>query len=172
MFAGRPPFALSFAISFCGLVFLSFGVSPFSFSTSFCGLVFLSFGVSCLLAWLGLPFFVCHQHLWSVLLLFCHRHLCTVSVLHGLFCCIGIRARLSVSSFFLSQCPQMLKSILGTNCDVDRLVPWLRRGPVRVPLFFLMPGVRWSKMCTGQPSFCLPFGFYFSLGRFDWFLTR
>ena len=58
----------------------------------------------------------------------------------------------------------MLKSILGTNCDVDRLVPWLRRGPVRVPLFFLKPGVRWSKMCTGQPSFCLPFGFYFSLG--------
>ena len=30
----------------------------------------------------------------------------------------------------------MLKSILGTNCDVDRMVPWLRRGPVRVPLFF------------------------------------
>ena len=30
----------------------------------------------------------------------------------------------------------MLKSILGTNCDVDRLVPWLRRGSVRVPLFF------------------------------------
>ena len=29
----------------------------------------------------------------------------------------------------------MLKSILGTSCDVDRLVPWLRRGPMRVPLF-------------------------------------
>ena len=29
----------------------------------------------------------------------------------------------------------MLKSVLGTSCDVDRLVPWLRRGPVRVPLF-------------------------------------
>ena len=57
----------------------------------------------------------------------------------------------------------MLKSILGTNCDVDRLVPWLRRGPVRVPLFFSKPDVRWSKMCTGQSSFCLPFGFYFSL---------
>ena len=26
--------------------------------------LFLSFGVSCLLAWLGKPFFVCHQHLW------------------------------------------------------------------------------------------------------------
>ena len=33
----------------------------------------------------------------------------------------------------------MLKSILGTNCNVDRMVPWLRRGPVRVPLFFLSP---------------------------------
>ncbi len=30
----------------------------------------------------------------------------------------------------------MLKSILGTSCDVDRLVPWLRRGLMRVPLFF------------------------------------
>ena len=62
----------------------------------------------------------------------------------------------------------MLKSILGTNFDVDRLMPWLRRGPARVPLFFPKPGVRWSKMCTGQPSFCLPFGFYFSLGCFHW----
>ena len=26
--------------------------------------LFLSSGVSCLLAWLGQPFFVCHQHLW------------------------------------------------------------------------------------------------------------
>ena len=58
----------------------------------------------------------------------------------------------------------MLKSILGTNCDVDRLVPWLRRGPVRLPLFFPKPcTIRW---CTGQPSFCLPFGFYLSLGCF------
>ena len=56
----------------------------------------------------------------------------------------------------------MLKSILGTNCDVDRLVPRLRRGPVREPLFSPKSGVRWSKMCTGQPSFCLPFGFYFA----------
>ena len=61
----------------------------------------------------------------------------------------------------------MLKSILGTNCDVDRMVPWLRRGPVRVPLFFPKPcTIRW---CTSQPSFCLPFGFYFSLGCFHLF---
>ena len=33
----------------------------------------------------------------------------------------------------------MLKGILGTNCDVDLMMPWLRRGPVRVPLFFPSP---------------------------------
>ena len=45
----------------------------------------------------------------------------------------------------------MLKSILGTNCDVDRMMPRLRRGPVRVPLFFPKPcTIRW---CKGQPSF-------------------
>ena len=59
--------------------------------------LFLSFGVSCLLARLGQPFFVCHQHLWFGLSLpqafvvcsffLCHRHLCTVSFFHGLFCC-------------------------------------------------------------------------------------
>ncbi len=63
----------------------------------------------------------------------------------------------------------MLKSILGTNCDVDRMVPWLRRGPVRVPLFSPKPcTIRW---CAGQLSFCLPFGFYFSLGCFHWFFA-
>ena len=63
----------------------------------------------------------------------------------------------------------MLKSILGTNCNVDRMVPWLRRSPVRVPLFFPKPcTICW---CTGQPSFCLPFGFYFSLGCFHWFFA-
>ena len=46
------------------------------------------------------------------------------------------------------------------------MIPWLRRGPVRMPLFFPKPcTIRW---CTGQPGFCLPFGFYFSLGYFHW----
>ena len=46
------------------------------------------------------------------------------------------------------------------------MMPWLRRGPVSVPLFFPKHcTIRW---CTGQPSFCLPFGFYFSLGCFHW----
>ena len=49
------------------------------------------------------------------------------------------------------------------------MMPWLRRGPVRVPLFFPKPcTIRW---CTGQPTFCLPFGFYFSLGCFHWFFA-
>ena len=50
------------------------------------------------------------------------------------------------------------------------MVPWFRRGPVRVPLFFPKPctTIRW---CTGQPSFCLPFGFYFSLGCFHRFFA-
>ena len=93
--------------------------------------------------------------------------ICVQFLSYTAFSAVGIRARLSVFAFFLSECPQMLKSILGTNCDVDRLVPWLRRGPMRVPLFFPKPGVRWSKMCTGQPSFCVPFGFYFFLGLFS-----
>ena len=60
----------------------------------------------------------------------------------------------------------MLKSILGTNCDVDRMMLWLWRGPMRVPLFFPKPcTICW---CTGQPSFCLPFSFHFSLGCFHW----
>ena len=32
--------------------------------------LFLSFGVICLLAWLGQPYLVCHQHLWFVLSFF------------------------------------------------------------------------------------------------------
>ena len=44
----------------------------------------------------------------------------------------------------------MLKSLLGTSCDVDRPVPWLRRDPDS-PLFSPKPGVRWSKMCTARP---------------------
>ena len=57
------------------VVFFSFFLFFFSSTLSlqvgnrlvFCGgfsCLFLSFGVSCLLAWLGQPIFVCHQHLW------------------------------------------------------------------------------------------------------------
>ena len=41
--------------------------------------LFLSFGVSCLLDWLGKPFFVCHQHLWFALSFF-------ATGICGLFC--------------------------------------------------------------------------------------
>ena len=33
------------------------------------------------------------------------------------------------------------------------MVPWPRHGPVRVPLFFPKPGVRWSKMCSDLSAF-------------------
>ena len=67
----------------------------------------------------------------------------------------------------------MLNSILGTNCDVDRLVPWLRRGPVRVPLFFPKLGFPWSKMCTGQPSFVYLSAFTFLSAVFtDFFASH
>ena len=49
----------------------------------------------------------------------------------------------------------MLKSILGTNCDVDRMVPWLRRGPVRVPLFspVLFVGAQASRVSVYLSAF-------------------
>ena len=144
MFAGRPPFAflrwfrLVRFFHLVSAVCLPDQGSPFSFATNICGLFFF----------------------------FCHRHLCTVSLLHGLFFC-----RPSCQTFCLCLLSFLMSSdakehIRDTNCNVGRLVPWLWRGPVRVPLFSPKPGVHWSKMCTGQPSFCLPFGFYFCLGCF------
>ena len=49
----------------------------------------------------------------------------------------------------------MLKSILGTKCDVDRMVPRLRRGPVRVPLFFpvLFVGAQASRVSVYLSAF-------------------
>ena len=69
--------------------------------------LFLSFGVGCLLAWLGQPFFVCHQHLWFGLFFLCHRHLwsvlsffatgiCVQSLSFTAFSAVGIRVRLFV----------------------------------------------------------------------------
>ena len=51
------------------------------------------------------------------------------------------------------------------RCRLTGAVAPARPRPVRVPLLFPNLGFRRSKMCTGQPSFCLPFGFYFSLSR-------
>ena len=76
MLAGRQPFGiLRWFQLFCffhlvSAVCLTDWGSHFSFATSICGLVFLS---------LPQAFVVCSFFL-------CHRHLCTVSFFHGLFC--------------------------------------------------------------------------------------
>ena len=46
------------------------GRQPFGVLRWFQLFLFLAFGVSCLLDWLGKPFFVCHQHLWFALSFF------------------------------------------------------------------------------------------------------
>ena len=58
--------------------------------------LFLSFGVSCLLAWLGQPFFVCYQHLWFGLSFF------ATGLLLLLFVCL-ILSQAFVYSFFLTR---------------------------------------------------------------------
>ena len=97
-------------------------------------------------------FFLCHRHLWSFFLSFFFLSFLSqafVSYLHGLFCCL------------------CLLSFLMSSDAKEHIRDKLRCRPndaVRVPLFFPKPcTIRW---CTGQPSFCLPFGFYFSLGCF------
>ena len=40
------------------------GRQPFGGFEVVSAVLFLSFGISCLLDWLGQPFFICHQHLW------------------------------------------------------------------------------------------------------------
>ena len=86
------------------------GRQPFEFFKVISALLFLSFGVSCLLAWLGQPFFVCHQHLWfglsffatginlwSVLSFFA-TGICVQSLSFTAFSAVGIRVRLFVSA--------------------------------------------------------------------------
>ena len=85
MLAGRQPFGiLRWFQLFCFFHLVSAACltdmgSHFSFATSICGLDFLS---------LPQAFVVCFFFL-------CHRHLCTVSFFHGLFC-VSIRVRLFV----------------------------------------------------------------------------
>ena len=55
--------------------------------------VFLSFGGSCLLDWLGQPFFVCHQHLWFGLSFFA-TGICVQSLSFTAFSTVGIHVRL------------------------------------------------------------------------------
>ena len=106
--------------------------------------------------WFGLSFFaigICGLLFLSFFLSFVFvTGICVQFLSYTAFSAVGIRARLSVFAFFLSYCPQMLKSILGTNCDVDRLVLWLRRGPVRLPLFFRKPGFVGLKINVQRPA--------------------
>ena len=57
--------------------------------------LFLSFGVSCLLAWLGQPFFVCHQYLWLGLSFFA-TCICVQPLSFTAYSAVGIRVRLFV----------------------------------------------------------------------------
>ena len=54
--------------------------------------LFLSFGVSCLLAWLGQPFFVCHQRLGFGLSFFA-TCICVQSLSFMAFSAVGLRVR-------------------------------------------------------------------------------
>ena len=90
--------------------------------------LFLSFGVSCLLAWLGQPFFVCHQHLLFSLFFLCHRHLwsalsffatgiCVQSLSFMVFSAIGIHVRLFVFALFaLASGYQCISQFLVSCC--------------------------------------------------------
>ena len=125
--------------------------------------LFLSFGVSCLLDWLGQPFFVCHQHLWFGLSFFatsicglvflslpqafvvcsfflCHRHLCTVSFFHGLFCrrhscytfclsfdsaCFRVSVYLSIFGIMLCACCSSASSLeIRTGIFSESVTLW------------------------------------------------
>ena len=74
--------------------------------------LFLSFGVSCLLAWLGQPFFVCHQLLWFGLsFIWCQLFACLIRAaifsfatnICGLVFLSLPQASVVCSYFFLSQ---------------------------------------------------------------------
>ena len=83
--------------------------------------LFLSFGVSCLPAWLGQPFFVCHQHLWFGLSFFA-TGICSLfflslpqSLPFNAFSAIGICVRLFVFA--------LLALVSGYQCISQFLVP-------------------------------------------------
>ena len=55
------------------------------------------------------------------------------------------------------------------QCQLNGAVASAR--PRESAAIFPKPCIHWSKLCTGQPSFCLPFCFYFSLGCFRIFFV-
>ena len=88
--------------------------------------LFLSFGVSYLLAWLGQPFFICHQHLWFALLFFA-TGICVQSLPFTAFSAVGIRIRLFVFALLaLVSGHQCISQFLVSCCALaaHQLHPW------------------------------------------------
>ena len=108
--------------------------------------LFLSYGVSCLLAWLGQPFLVCHQHLWFVLsffatgicgLSFFATGICVQSLSFMAFFAIGIRVRPFVFAL-LALVSGLYLSIFVSCCALAacQLHPWIFKlefFPSRIP---------------------------------------
>ena len=113
--------------------------------------LFLLFGVSCLLAWLGQPFFVCHEHLWFGLsffatgicglffLSFFATGICVQSLSFMAFSAIGICVRLFVYALLaLVSGYQGISQFLVSCCVLaaHQLHPWrfeLKFFPSRLP---------------------------------------
>ena len=130
--------------------------------------LFLSFGVSCLLAWLGQPFFVCHQHLWFGLSSFAtwvcglfflclpqafvYRLFFFLFSFFMAFSVVGIRVRLFVFALLaLVSGYQCISQFLVSCCALAarQLHPW------RFELEFFPSGLR-----CGQP-----YNFHFEANR-------
>ena len=124
--------------------------------------LFLSFGVSCLLAWLGQPFFVCHQHLWFGLSFVCHRHLwsvlsffasgiCVQSLSFTAFSARGICIRLFVFALLVLvsgyQCISQFFCIMLCACcsSASSLEIWTGIVSKSVTLWTAIQVLLWSK---------------------------
>ena len=100
--------------------------------------LFLSFAVSCLLAWLGQPFFVCHQHLWFGLSFFA-TGICVQSLPFMAFSAVGICVRLFAFALLaLVSGYQCISQFLVSCCALAarQLHPWrfkLEFFPNRLP---------------------------------------
>ena len=117
----------------------------------FCFFYLPWFGVSCLLAWLGQPFFVCHQHLWFGLsffatgtcglffLSFFATGICVQSLSFTSFSAIGICVRLFVFALLaLVSGYRCISQFLVSCCAfaAHQLHPWsfkLELFPSRLP---------------------------------------
>ena len=108
--------------------------------------LFLSFAVSCLRAWLGQPFFICHQHLWFGLSFFA-TGICVQSLPSMAFSAVGICVRLFAFALLaLVSGYQCISQFLVSCCALAarQLHPW------RFKLEFFQ-----SRLPCGQPyKFC------------------